>query len=1136
MPSEAIPAPSAPVPTAGEEARRQWRERKQDAGELNLDQELAEHQAKVNSLSELIRRYAAYDQMLEDQHQQHQQRLLQLGIATHGLSDATSPNGLDDAHAQSVPHDTGTSSPPNGPAARPIRQLPRRGHNPVQSNTLTRHAVTEDHLLASDQVRDVLDTVARYHAASRISTDASAGAVSADSASALPLIHPVVAKSLRDQLLSAKSSLTRLGRLPNGHSGDAAVNELSDGIERYLNTSNDLLSAQLDVLALISSEDPSSTTAATTAAAFDSGDASSLSTVTANGGSTAALKESDHTSNSRETGFRFDHVPSTLYDESYYYRQRAAQLILLFAHEADPAKLAALARSSLPSSTISAAAADQSAPKSSHLGNTKGRSERHGADDQHATGTQISDACSEASGESDGDLLDFDICQSAHFGNKKKRKSSRSTSPGPALSSSTTSTPAVTGKSRAATPSAVEGEVAASRRAAKGLPLATNSKILNNAQLREAELDPNFTRSGGSTAPVSDPEGTTASATQSSTVHLWYLPRQTRSQREQSAMRHRIRARLMQIFLRRRAQRREDTEKLKRAEIARREALEEKKRAQEAVMAPVTPEKKPQKRISKAEKRAQALRGSGGGGKAMSIAAIRARTAGNSGSPSKPANAESAQSVPSKFSPPRAPPETTSVQDHDNSRAVKVVPDMSLPDDSRKEKASTASGSRLDPSVALPTENASDHSNVTDDNRLNEANAEATADLTKGMNGLSLSPFDFRMPSLTAVRLRELRSQVNTASSSLTDSLGQGNDSEAVADLSETLDRVSIHPDTTQVGSVAPAHTTHTAQRGAIDRGAGYVAGPTPGNPPPHHLIPATPPRSNQMGSSSMRSSPSDNPNAPAARALEAASTRTKKVPSKSKASGTASGRRKAAAAAHSQSHSHAHGSHGDERTCGHAGHTGGVGGALSALFTPDDWICIFCEYELYYGEPPLMLRACRNRKKLVAKKNKAKVKAKAAIEGTRPANAPRTHRHHDHDHGHSHGNNGNDHGHGHGSCCDHDHDHGHSHGNNGNDHGHGHGSCCDHDHAHSRAHDHVHDYDPHNHCDHHCEHGYDGDAHYPDDHHVHGAKHSSQAGHNHDRHDRGSRSDHPDHFDGPERERCDCGNSIHESDFENDD
>ena len=57
--------------------------------------------------------------------------------------------------------------------------------------------------------------------------------------------------------------------------------------------------------------------------------------------------------------------------------------------------------------------------------------------------------------------------------------------------------------------------------------------------------------------------------------------------------------------------------------------------------------------------------------------------------------------------------------------------------------------------------------------------------------------------------------------------------------------------------------------------------------------------------------------------------------------------------------------------TCG-AGHFCG----------PDEWLCLFCEYELFYGEEPLLYRAVRKRHNVLKVRKKAKDRATKATQG----------------------------------------------------------------------------------------------------------------------------------------------------------
>ncbi|KAK0549673.1 hypothetical protein OC846_001649 [Tilletia horrida] len=59
-----------------------------------------------------------------------------------------------------------------------------------------------------------------------------------------------------------------------------------------------------------------------------------------------------------------------------------------------------------------------------------------------------------------------------------------------------------------------------------------------------------------------------------------------------------------------------------------------------------------------------------------------------------------------------------------------------------------------------------------------------------------------------------------------------------------------------------------------------------------------------------------------------------------------------------------------------------------SALFA-NEWMCLFCEYELLYGELPSMARACRRRKKLVGTRKRAQDRAHRAAGGETEEGGP---------------------------------------------------------------------------------------------------------------------------------------------------
>ena len=50
-----------------------------------------------------------------------------------------------------------------------------------------------------------------------------------------------------------------------------------------------------------------------------------------------------------------------------------------------------------------------------------------------------------------------------------------------------------------------------------------------------------------------------------------------------------------------------------------------------------------------------------------------------------------------------------------------------------------------------------------------------------------------------------------------------------------------------------------------------------------------------------------------------------------------------------------------------------------------DEWICPFCEYELFYGDEAAYARAVRNRKKILRRRRRARERAAAAASGVAP-------------------------------------------------------------------------------------------------------------------------------------------------------
>ncbi|TKY85104.1 hypothetical protein EX895_006184 [Sporisorium graminicola] len=522
-------------------------------------------------------------------------------------------------------------------------------------------------------------------------------------------------------------------------------------------------------------------------------------------------------------------------------------------------------------------------------------------------------------------------------------------------------------------------------------------------------------------------------------------PRQTRSERYKSELRNRLRARLIPILRQRVLDRVKEQDRIKQDQ-----------KVQNAHETRVKPEagstlgkRTPAKRTSKAGKRAQAIRGGGAPAKPLTIAEIRSRAA----AASTPSSSASTVAVKKSPSPPTlkdaasAPPEVT-VENH----GTNLV-------------SSTAAGRSPRDKPTL---------------------------LRSGLPAPA-STFDFRMTSNVTFRLRELRSQLDAA----TRDLGS-RDLRAITSTSQhTLDLPSSHgPNgaTSSVTNQGDGHADHIPPwaRRALD----YQVRPTEQDSrlgPKLHQV--SNPVKDEKPSSRALSTRNGNltPKQQGKQSSPHASPKTTPTSPSPSTTKVTNGRRNPARNYVEPSHKHG-------AACKH-GQTRGHGrphGTGSALFTDDDWICVFCEYELYYGETPLMLRACRNRKKLVDKKSQVTSKAKAVLQkkaNTKVAGSD-CQQDHDHDHGSEY-------------SCMHDHDHECHH-----DHNSVSGSeYCDQDH-HDDHHHHHHYHDgPHHHRQEldRGKHGLDRDRLLPRTRHASGA------------------------YDAP-RERCDCGNSIHSSDFDNED
>ncbi|GAK62919.1 uncharacterized protein PAN0_002c1121 [Moesziomyces antarcticus] len=722
--------------------------------------------------------------------------------------------------------------------------------------------------------------------------------------------------------------------------------------------------------------------------------------------------------------FRFPTLPSKLTDESYHYRQRAAHFILLWSQEAAPERLSAFNRRALPlvgnpSATINPTRKD--ADRRTILGGLpapgatfdKSFAPTAGADTD-SVDSHHHELDSDDDAQVDQDCLDFDACQAAHLGNnKKKRKSSRFSHPGPSgpalLTTSNTSTKQPV--SNASLP-----DQASTRPASSSTDHPRRDRALSDKTNTLAHEAAPASLDHDKDSPHDELGGASSTQAQPSASPLRLPPRRSAGEHRRTLLRSRIRLRLSHAILKRRL------DMLEADARAHRELSERATHAHPSTPAPPdqgashSPERRmPPKRISKAGKRAQAIRGANTSVKPLTIAEIRARTAAAAASGSAPSNQDSSQLQASPR--PQASPQRRAV-----SPAAERINSRDTPSKAgAPSKAEGRTSRRPSRSSAEPVPRPVEH--------VEQVKPGVVPPAGK---------FQFRMASAVSLRLREVRSQLDAATRNLFHSadggvpapieappaVHSGTVSAPQGAQSESRQREPLAWDELppwvqgaltyqQQQADTDARLARSSPRPAIAREAKLA-------PPPTSQ--AAPPRAEPRTTAGKTKAAAGRRNAPRKAAAE---------PAHQHGSGCRHG------------HGHGHG-HGSSRAHG----TG------SALFTADDWICVFCEYELYYGETPLMLRACRSRKKLVQGKARAKGKGRAA--GAKAA-SERTAATSHHDHGQS------------------------------EQAGH---SCCGHDHASTAGSD-----------------GYGG----------YGGR-SGGGGHAHD-----------------ERDRCDCGNSIHSSDFDDD-
>lgn len=728
-----------------------------------------------------------------------------------------------------------------------------------------------------------------------------------------------------------------------------------------------------------------------------------------------------------DTPFRFPPLPSNLIDESFHYRQRAAQFILLYSQQATREQLSRCNLLSLPLVARDSDTTSRSVGTSRRTTATQ-RASQH--EHEHASSAHDEDGDSihshfhtNIASDDDGEYLDFDTCRTVHLGNKKKRKSSRFSSSG---------LPALNNGDHRFNGNAHVGSAPASHSndLAAGDPSESQTRALVDKTNTSHHLP---LQSPVVVADKPPQAGFVPSRPASVRPHTFVRPppRQTSGERHTSTLRKRIRARLAPVFDRRRLDRWQQQLGAQQEVQTRQEAnalLDADKRDAGS------PERKaPPKRVSKAGKRAQAIRGGNSSVRPLTIAEIRARAAAASeGSPVTPAKS--------------------------SSRIASSSPNGRIVTNDAKQRSSSPSESIDRPPSVKPSPLAAVQATG---GQLSTACEGTVADKEVTVSQQKVpaptSSFDFRMSSAVTLRLRELRSQLDAATRHLSDSVGEENlrsGANGVAPTALDSARSSTPRNGNDRGDLRVKDQSHRREAPSL------VV-----EPEARSRAPTMAPRSQQRGS---KASPKPT-STPASLNVDNASANRRAVAQKSPS------RKRDTACKHGHAHGHSR-----------------PHGSGSALFTDDDWICVFCEYELYYGEAPLMLRACRNRKKLVEKKSKVKSKAQAALE-KKASNKPQDNGcHHDHDHDH-------DHEHHHGHTCHHDHS-----SVSGSD------DCCCHDHNHGHIHH--------------------GDSGHGSDWNTDG-RHRALPQSKSSRHVDGSATHQDLH-----RERCDCGNSIHSSDFGDED
>ncbi|SPO40811.1 uncharacterized protein PSFLO_06293 [Pseudozyma flocculosa] len=694
----------------------------------------------------------------------------------------------------------------------------------------------------------------------------------------------------------------------------------------------------------------------------------------------AAATESDPTT------FKFTDLPVSVQNQGFYYRQRMAQIVLSCADEAKAAHFALMSRYYMK--PFEQQAGPPPAPPV----------ERANRIQEVAASTVSGDDC--CGDDSDGaDDSGAEFAWLENTGNKKKRKNARSTESAEMASahamSSLSSAAAAGLPAASAPPASTTNRSTLSGGAGEGLGLG-QALLPSDASSRSAPYLPIASNDeyerGFERFPTAREADTYAPLRQ-----MPYKLRIPYSSRAKALLRERLRAYFRRVRAQRARQREEEDEAARQAEAQ--ELAEEAER-----QARLAAERKPQKRLTKAEKKAQARRGGAGGPKPMSIAAIKAARS----------DASQAQGLTQPAQGSEAPDGAAS---------------------GNKQADAQAQAVESGPAGGQPGEG------------IKKADSEDEVELLLGSraaHGLvshvdaPRSSFDFNVRSPIADSLEALRASMSAVSLQINSSLGplgpldgtladvmdkaaregsadlaRRNPSEPYKSLpasrsaSSTIARAGT-PSTAPRTSSTPTPNRGSAPSSATAAGATAVR-QTPAsasNPSPNVKARAqsTSHSHNAAGASAVAGTSissgvgptTQTATSPPLHSPPPKMTRRKKatmnnvhhranyVPSRMPSDGPRNGGK----------------AHGEKEQPPGLDHPSTTCGLFDG-----EWMCVFCEYELLYGEPPLMFRACRSRKKIVANRKRAQARARRAAEGgSTTATAGGSHHHHHHQsHHHNH-------------------------------------------------------------------------------------------------------------------------------------